>query len=495
MQVEEEGANLDTTLTRGIDWSSGSAHAALLGTAYGPGLEFEDRRLVPRLAERWEVSPDAKTFTFHLRRDVSFPPVPPVNGRAFTSDDVAWSYEYISRTGRLNEKKVRPSLKAFMFSGLEKIETPDSATVVVRFKDPYVAFLNYAAENEVYAQETFDEAAGSIAGATGLGPYTYDQAASQKGARWVYKKNSAYLETGHPYFDEVHHLYLQSDATVEAAFLARQLDIHVPEGENQAQGMARHQGAKSFVTPSGRFSHFYINSRHPHLNDVRVRRAFSLAINRDEIIKTIFGGKGGWALAGGDRTLFTQEEVKQIIPYDLDEAKRLVAEAGYPNGVTIDWMVTREYGDVYISRAELIQAQMKRANINLVLRPMSSSVEINSIRRTPDGHQITASNNSSTPDLGYNLERQYSPGSSNNYGGVNDPDLTALIRAQAAEVDPERRRELVRRAMRIINGEKVYGLATTYEPAYVVWQANLANVHPNIWAGYRRIAIDSVWRE
>ena len=118
---------------------------SLLGFEFGPDVKYEELILRPELAERWEVSPDAKAFTFYLRRGVKFANMPPVNGRELTSKDVKWSYEYWSRTGEFKDKKLPQGQLESFFEGLEAIETPDDYTVVVRFKEPFAPFLNYAA--------------------------------------------------------------------------------------------------------------------------------------------------------------------------------------------------------------------------------------------------------------------------------------------------------------------------------------------------------------
>src|SRR5438046_1685795 len=68
------------------------AYNTLLGTEVGPNIGWEERNLAPELAETWEVSPDARTYTFHLRKGVKFANLPPVNGREMTSEDVALSF-------------------------------------------------------------------------------------------------------------------------------------------------------------------------------------------------------------------------------------------------------------------------------------------------------------------------------------------------------------------------------------------------------------------
>ncbi len=83
------------------------AYSSLLGLKTGPEVKYDQLILQPELAERWEVSPDAKTYTFYLRKGVRFATLPPVDGRELSSADVRWSLEYWSRSGDF--KKLPPS--------------------------------------------------------------------------------------------------------------------------------------------------------------------------------------------------------------------------------------------------------------------------------------------------------------------------------------------------------------------------------------------------
>ena len=118
---------------------------SLLSFAIGPKIDYNDVRLVPGLAEKWET-PDGLTFTFHLVKGAKFASLAPVNGREVTSADAKWSMEYITRTGSFkNDSKLLPSQYAALFGGLSGIETPDATTVVVKFTEPFAPFLTYSA--------------------------------------------------------------------------------------------------------------------------------------------------------------------------------------------------------------------------------------------------------------------------------------------------------------------------------------------------------------
>ncbi len=94
------------------------AYSQLLSYKVGEGIGYGDLVLGPQVAERWEVSPDAKVFTFHLRKGVTFQDLPPVNGRELTAADVKWSWEYGARSGEFKEKKLPASNNNYIFEGM-----------------------------------------------------------------------------------------------------------------------------------------------------------------------------------------------------------------------------------------------------------------------------------------------------------------------------------------------------------------------------------------
>ena len=112
-------------------------YSRLLDIKAAEGTQYGDVVIQPGLAEKWSISPDAKSFTFNLRKGLKWAQVAPVNGRDLTAADVKWSFEYQTRTGELKDKKLPAGQFAWMFEGLEGIDTPDPQTVVVKFKDPF----------------------------------------------------------------------------------------------------------------------------------------------------------------------------------------------------------------------------------------------------------------------------------------------------------------------------------------------------------------------
>ena len=454
---------------------------SLLGFKSGADVKYDDVILRPALAERWEA-PDGQTFTFHLRQGVRFADLPPVNGRELTPADVKWSVEYLSRTGPF--KALPPSAVATLFQGLERVETPDSTTVVIHFAKPFVPFLVYAASqfNPVVAHEIFDQDGDFSKRTVGTGPWQLDSGASQKGSRWVFKKNPTYFQEGRPYIDQVNWLVLPDDATVDSAFQTKQVDTLDYNGlSNQTIQQTRKAHPEIIAYPflSSQGGQIYMNLTRPPLNDARVRQALAFSIDRDEFLKTFSGGSGAWALAGSTPGFFTQDETKQILKYDPSAAKRLLAAAGYSAGVELEFIYPgTKYGQEHISKLELIQAQAKRAGIAVSLKSVDEQTEVK--RRQSGDYQLdmTPQGGVWAGDLDGILYTVFSSSSASNFSRVNDPKLDSMLDAERSEADSAKRREMLRQTVRYI-AERVYGLSLIYGTTYNLWWPYLKNYAPN----------------
>ncbi|MSQ10170.1 MAG: ABC transporter substrate-binding protein [Dehalococcoidia bacterium] len=457
------------------------AYDSLLGFKNGPDVPYASQIIEPKLAEKWEVSADARTYTFKLRSGVKFANLEPLNGRELTSADVKWSYEYASRQGQFKDKKLPQGQFDSMFEGVDKIEAPDPQTVVVTFKAPFVPFLTYAASdyNPVYPHEIYDQDGHLKDRMIGSGPFQLDPAGSQKGSRWVFKKNSTYWEPGKPYLDEVRWLVIPDDSTTMAAFQTKQIDFMNTEAftYRAAQDLAKSAPQaiiKEYQQAVG--WHIYLQVLQPPFNDARIRKAFAISLDRDELSQALSGTKGIWAPTGAMYGLFTDEEARQLLKYDPAEAKRLVAEAGYPNGIDITWEFPgRAYGDIYVTGIQLMQAQLKKGGINITLKSLDKDA-FSAKRKQKDFsvHMVSSSCLGLKEEFETLLYGCYFSKAKGNYAGVNDADLDRLLNAQRAEVNPEKRRELLRDTVRKLSNE-AYAVNTYYASQWQAWQPYLKN--------------------
>lgn len=461
---------------------------SLLGFRLGPGINYEEVTLAPELAERWEVSPDARGFRFTLRKGVRFAASTGSgsvkgleNGRELTPADVKWTYEYWSRTGAF--KGVAGGQFRWMFEGLERIDTPDAETVVMQFKEPFTPFLTYAAaeNNAIVPREIHAQDGHLKERIAGTGAFQLDSGASQKGTRWVWNKNPDYWESGKPYVDQIIWLVLPNDATENAGFQTRQIDLLDGLGYRRAQEVIKDNPRATvvqYVSPTS--SGLYLSQARPGpLQDIRVRRAVAYAIDRDEILRTLTGGHGAWGLSGALYGLFSDQEVKSMLKHDPAEARRLLAEAGYGQGVQMEWPFSTASSDEQVSHYQLIQAQLRRVGINAALKPLDKAAQ-RVLRYSGNFDLDIGGQGTGGLDEGADaiLFGKFYGGSSGNYSKVSDPQLDRLLEGARREPDAEKRRGIMREAVKRIQ-EMAWAVDLYYAPLWDVRHPHVQNYYPN----------------
>ncbi len=486
--------NFDTS-TKLVDAARAlsASNEPLMSFKFGPSVPYQDLVIQPALAEKWE-NPDPQTYTFHLRNGVKWQDVAPVNGRDYNSADVKWTYEYLARLDPFN--KLPPAPAASMLTGVDRIDAPDVSTVVVHFKEPFAPFQSYAASEwmPILAHEIFDADGNLIKRGAGTGAFVFDQSQWQKGTRMTYPRNPSYWHTGLPYVDALNLLIVRDQPTMNAAFQARQIDILDYSGLDQRTVDAMKKAMPDITVHQyldGNDPYYiYLNVSKPPLNDDRIRKAISLGIDRDNLIQTLFNGQGQWALAGGTPSMFTQDEVKQILKYDPAQAKQLVSAAGYPNGIDVEFMYNAAYGDTFKTKAELLQSQLKRSGINLTLLPLLNGEDAQRRRNGNYQFNITPRGQGVPQDIDSYIYGMFDPHSADNYGKVNDPELNPLLEQQRQELDPKKRLEIIKQAVRRIN-EMAWGLCLFYGPGFSLTQSRLQNYAPNVAYPYGWLVTDS----
>jgi peptide/nickel transport system substrate-binding protein len=466
------------------------SYERLLGFKTDEKLAYADMILQPELAESWTVSPDAKTFTFKLRQGVKWQNLPPVNGREFTSADVKFSYEYVTRSGEFKGKGLKPSAFDWWFEGMESVEAPDKYTAVVKFKDPFIPFITYSAvdKNVIYAREVFDKEGDfmNLDSVIGTGPFIFDAASAQRGTRWSMKKNPAYWQPGKPYLDEVIGIVIPDASTAFAALRTKQLDYLSTSGFtmsiNDVQQL-KSVAPDVVVTPYQNINtdNIYMFLHGPPFDNANLRKAVAYAIDRDEFIKAFADGKGEWSLAGGLPDTFTEAERKQILKLDPEQSKRLLAQEGYANGLNIEFFGSTAYGQIYKTKAELLQAQLKRVGINMSIQMLDHP---DYLRRTRTGGKfdITFRGKALFVDIDSYAYAVFHPkGSTEGGGGPNDPFMTPLLEQQRREADPAKRKEIIRTVVKYAN-EQAYRLGLYYAPDYDAYSPRVHGIAKHLHA-------------
>jgi peptide/nickel transport system substrate-binding protein len=458
------------------------AYNTVLGYKHGADVRYDDLTLQPELAASWEI-PDGQTFIFHLRKGVKFANLAPVNGRDLVAGDVKFSLEYASRSGSLAPKNLPVSQYATYFEGIVAVETPDDSTVKATFKSPFVPFINYMASPfvPVVPHEIYDQDGHFKDQIVGTGPYQLDKSSTQAGSRWVWKKNPTYWDSGRPYIDQINQLIMKDDASAQAAFQSRQLDLLDTDLDlTSINALTKaNPSIVEYETVNVAPVHIYMSVKPPSpLVDIRLRQAIALTVDRDEFLKTLYAGKGAWALSGAFPDTYSQDEIRAMVKHDLAQAKQLVAAAGYPNGVDLQFDYPGNYfGQIYITQIQLLQAQLKQVGINLQFS--TRTYDDYSTRRKQHNFTIEDTGKSVSGDVDSYLYSSFYPGSRDNYAEVNDPELTPLLTAQRQETDANKRREIVRQAVKRINVDQVWAIDLYNPLVWALMQPRLQNYAPH----------------
>jgi len=400
------------------------------------GCHYEDTVIEPGLAASWEVSPVGLTWTLQLRKDVRWQNITPVSGRPFTSADVAWSIEFQKRGG---------AVRSF-WQGVEHQE-PDAHTVVLTFKAPDPDFLLKLIEehNVMVPHELGQQPGGYKTAAVGTGPFMVKDF---KQGHLIVERNPGYYRMGGdgkslPYLDgaEVVNLpdYAADLAAMRAGFLD---DTSISYREHDAQQLRQTTRLKHVPRVGATIFGLFPNVSRKPFDDPRVRRALSLAIDRDEVIDgSLQGGAvySGFIPAPLREFAWPLATTKERFKADPERAKALLADAGYRPGQIQFVMQTVAK---YAQEAEVVEQNLKKIGVNAQIE-VEGAVTSTQVLLAKGGFDAVWG--AATPPflVDYFVNAAVRTGGSANWTGFSDAKVDALADQQAKEVDPARRKQLI----------------------------------------------------
>jgi len=343
----------------------GASSADLQGNVYDPLINYDERGLlVGGLAERW-TQPDARTYVFTLRRGVTFH-----DGKPFTSRDVA------ATIARIRDPKTAAT-SAATAQLLDRIDTPDPATVRLVLRRPDATFLNELAGISVYIVSAADIANGFDfkTKTNGTGPFILDRWESNR--IYTMKRNPRYWQPGLPYLDGVSLLPIGNDQARMNALRSGQVGFaeYVPWQEFdtlKSEGFGIHIGYYLFNLVR-------LNPTKPPLDNKLVRQALNYVVDRKEIVDLAFGGLGQ-PIDGPLQPPNTPYYVKGdegVYRKDWDKAKALLKQAGHnaPGDVPPVEMVSTG-NSVLLDTAQVVLNQLRAFGLRISLRLIDSATLI-----------------------------------------------------------------------------------------------------------------------
>jgi len=372
---KDDVSTLDPAI--GYDWQNWSMIKSLFDGLmdYKPGTT----ELVPDLAESYEISDDGTVFTFKLRQGVKFH-----NGRELTAADIKYSIERVVNPATQSPGQgFFASIKGFdeMASGsateLSGVTTPDDHTVVFELTRPDATFLHVMALNFSFAvpKEAIEEFGADFAthpvgtGAFKLREWTLGQ-------RVVFERNPDYYREGVPYLDEIT-FEIGQEPTVALLRLQRgEVDI-LGDGIPPAQfaEVMADPANEGLIVEGGQLHTGYVtmNVTQPPFDDVKVRQAVNMAINKDRVVR-IINNRAVPANQPLPPAMPGYDTSYEGYPFDVAKAKELLAEAGHPDGFTTELYAMNTDPNPRIAQA--IQQDLAQIGITAELKSLAQATVI-----------------------------------------------------------------------------------------------------------------------
>ena len=324
-----------------------------------------DGELEPALAEKWSVSDDGLTYTFNLRKGVKFH-----DGTPFNAEAVKFNYD------RMLPANAQPRMQAAkpVFGRTDRIETPDESTVKIIQKERQGSLaIQLAGISGWIMSPTALKKYGEdyTSHPTGTGPFMFDS--WDRDAQFVVKANPDYWG-GKPKLDRVI-LKVTKEATVRVdQLLTGEADVITDIAPLDVARVEGGADSAILTAPPINFAVMgFLMFRKP-FDDIRVRKAINMAINREALVKFLYKDKGIVLDAPLPKASWAYNSDLKGYPYDPDQAKKLLAEAGYPNGFSFEALTfsqARPYCPLgMVKVGEVVQADLKKVGVNMTLRLM-----------------------------------------------------------------------------------------------------------------------------
>jgi len=411
-------------------------------------------KIVPYLAEKWEVGDDGRTYTFHLRDGVTFS-----NGEALTAQVVADNFNLLWKMG----KEGTAVTAASFLTGFKSATATDAKTVVIAFEQPNAGFEQATTEKglAILAPETLKAALPDRCskGVIGSGPFVisdiqYNESVTLK-RREDYKWGSANFKHEGPAYLETLTLRSIPERSVRVgSFVSGEIQAFFDASTDDLPNVEASGAAIVSGTSSGIAGVLLVNTSDPALSEKPVRQALQVAVNRQEIVDGLFAGR----IKPATGTLSTNHpgylDQSKDLTFDPARAEKLLDEAGWTKGADGIRVKGGKKLSVKINYAgaseqpvfELIQQQLRKVGIDATLVAQSSAEQIEA-RKAGNWQLDWRTWGRADVDA---LAFVYSTALSQNRGMTARPELDAKLKAIAGEADSAKRKQLANEAQKEI---------------------------------------------
>jgi peptide/nickel transport system substrate-binding protein len=426
-------------------------------------LDLQTGEMKPMLAESWQVGEDKVTYTFHLRKDVTFH-----DGKPMTAEDVIYTLDRV-----MDPKVDAVSLRSY-FGDCESYRKSDDYTIEVKWKKPYFKALEMIGGLPVLPKHVHDDGTDfnqhpANRAPIGAGPYKFVK--WDTGQEIRLERYANYYGTK-VHFNQVLFKIITNDDSAllvlkkgELDFIERLTRVQWLKQTNSADFIGRFNKVH-YDYPT--YSYIGWNLRKPLFQDKRVRQALTMLNNRPAMLRDIFYCLG--TIQAGPfyyKSPFPDPTLKPL-PFDPERAKQLLAEAGWKDrnsegiltkdGVPFRFELSFTAAvPEWEQMAVMYQQDLKKAGIDMVIRKLEWAVFLENVQDWKFDACAMAWGMDSNPDE-YQLwhSSQADLKNSSNHVGFKNPEVDRLIEANRQEFDKNKRIEYNRQIDRIIQDEQPY---------------------------------------
>ena len=407
-----------------------------------------DGSLTPALAESYELSEDGLTYTFNIRDNVKFH-----DGNALTVEDITYTFNRLMGTD--NGEPLSSN-----FNNVASTEAPDADTFVIKLKEPNSNFLySLTALQSAIIPASNDGKQND--NPIGTGPFKFVK--YTPGANLELAKNEEYWDEKLPYLDKVTFVFQSDDQSALMALKAKEVDLtgvpanRLAEVENDFTISKQNNNSSLIVT----FNH----EKEP-FNDVKVRQAINYAINKNDIIDAVFSGYAtqigsNMSPAMGD---YYKDGLQDVYARNIEKAKELLAEAGYPDGFSTKITVS-SHNDMYSNIAQVVVENLREIGINVEIEVVEWGIWLERVYFGRD-YEMTTIDLTGRPSAYEILNDYISTNDSENFFRFKNAEFDQLMANVLKEADLDKRIEMYQRAQEILTEESASVYIADYQ---VLW--------------------------
>lgn len=401
---------------------------------FDPLIEFDGEEPVGRLATEWEQT-DPTTWTFTLRDGVTFH-----DGSTLDSADVKATIERIAKA---------KGGQARLWGDLESVEAPDPQAIVIKLKAPVGPFLRNVALLQIAPSEAIaavGEEYGAAVRLPGTGAFQITE--FEPGSRLELAANPNYWD-GAPKVEGILFQNIPELAGRITALLNDEIDVTWGIPDDQIASLQDNSDIKVELVPSVVYYYSWFNSGREPFKDARVRQALWHAIDVEQVVKDLLPHTGTLGRAPIAEPVFGWVP-QEPYSYDPELAKKLLAEAGLPDGFSAELKYSDNFGASVDQMAQAFASYWSEIGVDITPIKMEHAVWTADFRELK-WDLVVATNPTYTEDADYTLGRLYmSSNGVNEENGYVNPELDELLLAARRETDQAKRKELYGQASAIL---------------------------------------------